>query len=240
MVVQALRRAGAIAAVLLATAVHAGAGPTPARFPPDMSAGERRSLESLAQGADVSTRVDAQPFLIRHDVFEYLLDHPHFATNVARALKLAKYRIWQTPDGLALDDGYGTTGRFWVAHAGPGVRVMRARGAFKKGVLPTIQGDAATMIEYTRSPRPGGKSLIQSTVTGFVRLDSRLLAMGFRFAAAIAQRKADQEALNLMKLFAGVSRELDRNPAKVYERVRAQKDVPGRELEEFGRILGVR
>jgi hypothetical protein len=205
-----------------------------------MSAGERRSLESLAQGADVTTRMDARPFLIRREVFEYLLDHPDFATSVARALKLAKYRIWRTPDGLALDDGYGTTGRFWVAHAGPGVRVMRARGAFRKGVLPAIHGDAATMIEYTLSPRPEGKSLIQSTVTGYVRLDSRLLAMGFRFAAAIAQTKADQEALNLMKLFAGVSRELDRSPAKVYERVRIQPGVPARELDEFGKLLGVR
>src|SRR5262249_26341568 len=65
---------------------------------------ERARVVRMAESADVSTRVDAVPFVARLPVFEYLLDHPEFATHITRMLRLARYRIWQTPRGLYLDD----------------------------------------------------------------------------------------------------------------------------------------
>ena len=57
--------------------------------------------------ASVATRVAAPAFPARREVFEYLLDHPELASHVTRALKVARYRIWRTRDGLFLDDGWG-------------------------------------------------------------------------------------------------------------------------------------
>jgi len=209
-------------------------------LPSGISAADRTRLTEVARDADVATRVDATPFVARLDVFEYLLDHPEFATHVTRTLRLARYRVSQTREGLYLDDGWGGTGYFWVVYAGNGSRVIRARGEFKQALMPTVRGDAVTMIEYDATPAGEGKSLIRTTVSGFVKLDSRLLASMMKIASDAAQRKADLEARRLMKVFARASRAIDDNPAGVYEQLRQRPGVPQRELEAFGRLLNVR
>lgn len=225
--------------MVVLAAGSAGARPQPV-LPEVLPAAEQARLQPIAAGADVSTRVEAEPFTTRRAVFEYLLDHPVLATHITRALKLARYRISRTPEGLFLDDGWGTTGHFRLVHAAEGTRVFHARGQYKKGVLPSIHGEAITAIEYDLTPRPDGRSLVRSSVTGFVRFDSRVVGMGVQLASAIAQKKADREARRLMRLFAKVSRALEEDAAGVYARVAAAPDVPRRELEELGRLLGVR
>src|SRR3954471_19249381 len=135
--------------VAIASVVMAASAP----LPPDLPAGQRARLDAIAQAASVSTRVDAEPFPARPEVFEYLLDHPEFATRVTRVLKVARYRIWRENDGLHLDDGWGAVGRFEVVYAAGGTRVMYARGIYQKRLLPDIHGEAVVMIEY--AVRPG-------------------------------------------------------------------------------------
>jgi hypothetical protein len=197
-------------------------------------------LERLAEAASVATRVETEPFLTRRDVFEYLLDHPEFATHVTRTLRLARYRIWRTPDGMFLDDGWGATGHFAVIHAAAGQRVMYARGAYRQMLLPTINGEAVAMIEYEITPAGDGLDIVHATVSGFVKLESSVLDLATKIAGPIAQRKADLEARRLMRTFARVSRAIEDNPADVYDRLRQRPDVPERQLQEFGRLLNLR
>ncbi|MGH7342183.1 MAG: hypothetical protein ACREKH_16960 [Candidatus Rokuibacteriota bacterium] len=208
-------------------------------LPADLPAAERARLERVAEGASVSTRVDTTPFVTRREVFEYLLDHPDFATHVTRTLRLARYRIWRTPEGMFLDDGWGATGRFAVVHATAGQRVMYARGAYRQTLLPAINGEAVAMIDYEITPTDGGRDVVHATVSGFVKLDSGFLAVAAKIAGPIAQRKADLEARRLMRTFARVSQALETDPVDVYERLRQRPDVPPRELEEFARLLGL-
>src|SRR5712691_1812619 len=126
-------------------------------LPPNLPVPERARLERVAEAASVTTRVDTEPFVTRRAVFEYLLDHPEFATHVTRTLRLARYRIWQTPEGLFLDDGWGAAGHFSVAHAAAGTRVIYARGSFRQTALPTVHGEAVAMIEYRVTPAAGGR-----------------------------------------------------------------------------------
>jgi hypothetical protein len=231
-------------ATLVAICLAWGASSAPAApavtLPPEMRADERARLERLAEAASVATRVETDPFLSRRQVFEYLLDHPEFATHVTRTLRLARYRIWQTPEGLFLDDGWGATGHFTVVHAAAGQRVMYARGSFRQSILPTINGEAVAMIQYGITPIGENRDLVHATVSGFVKLDSGFLAVATKVAGPVAQRKADLEARRLIRVFARVSRAIEDNPADVYERLRQRPDVPARELEEFGRLLKAR
>jgi hypothetical protein len=210
--------------------------PLPLGIPP----AERARLERVAEAASVATRVETDPFITRREIFEYLLDHPDFATHVTRALRVARYRIWRTPEGMFLDDGWGGTGHFAIIHAAAGQRVMYARGAYRQTVLPTINGEAVAMIEYEVTPTGHGRDVVHATVSGFVKLDSGLLALATKIAGPIAQRKADLEARRLMRTFARVSRAIEDAPAALYERLQQRPDVPPRELEEFGRLLNLR
>ena len=181
------------------------ASPAPLALPERMPAAERVRLMRVAEAASVSKQVEAEPFLSRPEVFEYLLDHPEFASHVTQTLKLARYRIWHTPEGLYLDDGWGATGHFNVVYATRGMRVLYALGQYKVRALPGIKGQAVVMVAYGFRPATEGRDVVTSTVTGFVKLDSRVLALASRLASAAAQNKADTEARRLMKVFARVS-----------------------------------
>ena len=240
------RRASLLALVVVLASLSislAGAAPAPPSLPDGIPAAERARLMHLAEHASVSTQVDAEPFVSRPAVFEYLLDHPEFASHVTQALKLARYRIWHTPAGLFLDDGWGATGQFHVVYAAPGTRVMHAVGQYKSKALPAIKGQAIVMLVYGFRPASAGGgdlNLVTSTVTGFVKLDSAVMAFASRLASSVAQNKADTEARRLMKVFARVSRAVQDDPAGVYERLRQRPETPQRELEEFRQLLDLR
>ena len=227
--------AGATALLTLACVVTA-AGPA---LPPDLPAAQRERLEAIAQAAAVSTRVEAEPFPARPEVFRFLLDHPEFASRVTRVLKVARYRIWREADGLHLDDGWGAVGRFDVVHATDSRRVMYARGVYQKRLLPDIHGEAIVMIEYAVRPGANGKPLIASTVTGFVKLDSGFLATATKLMTPVARAKADREARLLVRVFAKVCRATDEKPADLVQQLERQPDVSPHDLAAFRKLLGV-
>jgi hypothetical protein len=227
------------AGVVVAGSVVAGAADGPIELPRQVPAAARARIQPVTDHPSLAVKVDAEPFVARREVFEYLLDHPEFATHVTRALKLARYRIWKTPGGLGMDDGWGTIGTFELVHAAEGLRLMYARGAYQQKLLPDIHGQAVVLIDYSTQPAANGHSRINAAVSGFVRLDSRILAVASRLATSVATKKGEKEARRLVKLFAKTTRAIDTDPAGVFEKVRQRPDVPARELEEFRRLLSL-
>ena len=209
----------------------------PDALPPRIPPGERVRLNQVVESAFVSTHMQLEPYAAQPDLFEYLLDHPVFATHLTRALRLARYRIWRTPEGLFLDDGWGAKGHFEVVHAEAGLRVMYAKGAFEQPILPTIRGRAVVVIEYEFRPAAGGRQTVATAATGYVTLDSRFPGFVRWLATPMAQAKADREARMLLKVFARVSQALNERPDEVYEKLAQRPDVPRQELEEFRRLM---
>src|SRR5437773_10832455 len=212
------------------------ARPVPS-LPAEIPAAERGRLAAIAETASLATHAAGEPFVARREVFEYLLDHPEFATHVTRTLRLARYRIWRASDGLWIDDGWGTVGRFSLVYARDGTRVMHARGRYKQWFLPVIHGQAVVVIEYGAQPAVDGKSRISARVTGFVKLDNPLVELASKFLSAAAEAKAEREARQLVKLFARTTRAIDDDPAGVHELLRQRPDVPRHDLEEFRQLL---
>jgi hypothetical protein len=212
----------------------------PIALPPGLPTAQRAEIEGVTKSAHLTTRVAAEPFLTRREIFEYLLDHPDFATHVTRALRLARYRIWNTPEGMLLEDGWGLRGHFRVVYAANGTRVFHCKGEYQKALVPTIEGEAITTIEYAMAPAADGRTLVTPIVSGFVRIDHRLAVLALKTVSGVAQRKADLEAKRLMRVFARVSRAIEEDATGVWRAVSQQPDVPRRELQEFGRLLNVR
>jgi hypothetical protein len=238
------RGSGVLLAGLLTLLVLASAGSARAAapsLPRGLSPTERARLTPVTTAATLTTRWEAEGFPARLAVFEYLLDHPELTSHVCRALKAARYKIWRTQEGLFLDDGWGARGRLEIAHAGRGVRVMSLRGEFEQRLLPNIAGEAVVVVEYAVTPPAGADALhrIPPTITGFVKLDSRVLAAASRVASSAAREKADKEAQRLAKTLMRVTRAIEENPARVYDLVRQRPDVPGRDLEGFRQVLNL-
>lgn len=233
------RRAFAVILVLAAPALAVSGSTRPPSLPPDLDAAERARLASVTDSASIAIRWEADPFPARRDVFEYLIDHPDFATHVTRALKVARYRIARTKDGLHLDDGWGTRGHFEVVHAANGVRVMHARGEHEQRWLPSVAGEAVVVFEYGFAPGSDGKTRVTPTIASFLRIDSRIFSLLSRLAGPYAREKAEKESQRLAKVFMRVSRALEEDPARVYDLLRQRPDVPARELDEFRRLLNL-
>ena len=237
-----LRRSvhGVVLAVVVLTTgpVEAPAGPAP-ELPAQLPAAARARLQPVTDKASLAVKVDGQAFVGRRDVFEFLLDRPDFATHVTRALKFARYKIWRTPSGLGIDDGWGTVGTFETVWAAAGHRVMYARGVYQHKILPDIHGQAVVSIDYGVEPAANGRSQISAGVTGFVKLDSRLLAMASKMASSVARTKGEKEAKSLVGLFARTTQAIEADPVGVFEKVRQRPDAPPRELEEFRRLLNL-
>ena len=234
------RLSAAVAVVTLVTlAGPALAGRLVPAFPTEVPSAVRARLSPVVDQASLATRIQGESFVARREVFEYLLEHPEFATHVTQALKVARYRIWRTPTGLMLDDGWGTVGALEVVYGAPGVRVMYAKGEFQQPILPNIRGQAVVTIDWTVSPAPDGKNLIAPTVGAFVKLDNPVLSAASVLAGSIAAAKAEKEASRLVRVFQKTTRAIDDNPGALLETLRHRPGTPRRELEEFGRLLSV-
>lgn len=229
----------ALCLLLLLPSAAARAGPD-LDLPPSLPAAERQRLRAVAAAAAVSTETAGEPFEARPAAFEYLLDHPEFATRITRAFRLARYRIWRDAEGLWLDDGWGAVGRFDLVHADRGRRIMYARGRYQPGWLPAIHGEAVVVIAYALGPAADGRSVVAATVTGFVALDSRLLTVLGKALGPVARAKAEREARTLVKVFAKTMRVVEADPAEVRKRLTDDPAVDRRELDAFLSLLGPR
>jgi hypothetical protein len=209
------------------------------RLPAEIPASTRQRLATVTDRPSLAAHADGEPFRARRDVFEYLLDHPEFATHVTRALRVARYRVWTVPGGFGLDDGWGTVGTFEMVYVAPGVRVLHAQGEYQQRVLPSIGGQAIISITYETTPASNGTTTIAAAVDTYVKLDSKLLAATGLLARKVAHAKAEKEGRRLVRVFARTTRAIEENPATVWDAVRARPDVPRRELEEFRRLLSL-
>jgi len=207
-------------------------------LPPQLSPKDRQQFEEIVARAFASTQKGLDPYVVRPEIFEYLLDHPEFASHVTRALKAARYRIWREAGSLWLDDGWGVRGVFTAVYTEPGLRLMHAQGAYRSA-LPDIKGRAVVALAYKFQPAAQGRQQVATTVTAFVQIDSAVVRAIGRLGGPLVQKKADREARQLLRVFSKVSRAIEENPADVYARLRARPDVPKQELEEFRKLLRV-
>jgi hypothetical protein len=194
-------------------------------------------LDEVTRNPSVSARAEGQPFVGRREVFEFLLDHPDFATHISRALRLGRYRMWRTDEGLFVDDGWGATGRVFVVYAASGTRVLYARGEFQHGLLPAISGEAVVTINYDVQPAADGRDLLSAAISSQLKIGGALGDLVAKLAGSLATEKAEKESLRLVRMFARVLQALDEKPAAVYASLRERPDVPQRELEQFRVLL---
>jgi hypothetical protein len=193
-------------------------------------------LDAVTRNPSVSARTAGEPFVGRRDVFEFLLDHPDFATHITQALRLARYRMWRTDEGLFVDDGWGATGQVFVVHATSGTRVLYAKGEFQHKLLPPIPGEAVVTINYDAQPTGDGRDRLVADISSQLKIDGPFGTLVVKLASSLATEKAEKESQRLMRLFARVLRAIEERPAALYASLLERPDVPQRELEQF-RIL---
>src|SRR5262249_46886522 len=217
------------AALLLWPGVGRAVDP-PLVLPSSVPPAERARIENVLAQATVSTRAELEPYPLRLDVFNYFLDHPDFATQVTRALRLARYRVWRDADGLHLDDGWGVKGLITPLYGDGGLRVLYARGHYEQSLMPDIRGQAVIVLRYATRTDHKGRPGLATSLQVFGMLDSKVLS---RLAGAIAQDKAALEARRVLKVFSRLTTHLDRRLDEVLAELQRNPDVSRPELDDL-------
>lgn len=230
------RAAFVIATLLLGAATALAAMPSVV-LPEDLPHADGVELRRVVLGATVSTHVNGQSFVARRQVLEFLLDHPEFTTQLARALDLGSYRVWREPDGLWIHDGGGVVGRFRVVYAAGSRRVVHVRGRYDGRFVPTIHGEVVVDFEYALQPAANGKSVITPAVSGFVKIDNAVVNALARLFHGVATRRAEETASRIVRDFARATQMIEEQPARVHAEVGRHPETSRRDLEEFRRLL---
>ena len=232
---RALAGAAGLAATILLSPGPGSAADPALTLPSSVPPAERARIEKVIAQASITTRAELEPFPLRLDIFNYLLDHPEFATQVTRTLRLARYRIWRDADGLHLDDGWGLKGLVTPMYGEGGLRVAYARGHFEQSLLPDIRGQAVIVLRYANGSDPTGRPGLATSLQVFGVLDSRVLSS---LAGVIAKDKAALEARRVLKVFSRLTTHLDRRTDEVLAELQKNPAVSRPELDDLRRLLG--
>ena len=232
---RALAGAAGLAVTILVWPGPGSAADLALTLPSSVPPAERARIEKVIAQASITTRAELEPFPLRLDIFNYLLDHPEFATQVTRTLRLARYRIWRDADGLHLDDGWGLKGLVTPMYGEGGLRVAYARGHFEQSLLPDIRGQAVIVLRYANGSDTTGRPGLATSLQVFGVLDSRVLSS---LAGVIAKDKAALEARRVLKVFSRLTTHLDRRTDEVLAELQKNPAVSRPELDDLRRLLG--
>jgi len=232
----AVVRAGRVRAFLLAAAslgvAAAGAAVGDGRVPFDRIAPPTQErLKDVMDGAAFQRTVQGLTFRSREPVFVYLLDHPVFATAVARALRVAEYRAEQLPDGTYWgDDARGAKGIIDIVYADPRKRVIYARGTYDRKWLPTIHARLVLILEFEHTTGADGQPRATNDLTGYLRVDDPILGALARLVGPLVGGAVDRKVARTFGVAGRVSERAYDDPAGFLQALQGHPDVDRRDL----------
>ncbi|MFQ5801381.1 MAG: hypothetical protein ACE5JQ_00620 [Candidatus Methylomirabilales bacterium] len=144
-------------------------------FPEDLLNGERgRTLKEVVEDFTLHREISGLRLMGGQAVFEYLLEHPDFAADLARAAGVLKYTVERRGEvEYWANDHKGITGHFEILQAKVGRRVFYAKGKYKKGIF-RIPGRMALVMRFSEE-KDGDFPSVENTLSAYIRLDAALL-----------------------------------------------------------------
>ena len=194
-------------------------------------------VKDVVAGAVVARQVDGIWYRSRKEVFDFLIEHPDFAANVARVLKEGKYRVWQTTAGYAADDGRGAYGFFKPLITDGDRRVFYLEGRYDRPFLPTLSGRLVLVLETVHRTNSGGISYAETRVAGFLRLDSAILERLARVAISLSERLLERRIRRFFRHVERVSRRAYDDPEGLAEELARHPDLPAERVAQFRQVL---
>lgn len=215
----------------------------PLDVPTASLSGEARArAEAVLAQTVFAQRVSGIRHRSREAVFRFLVEHPDFAATIIRALRLGEYRVSPLEDGYWGDDNRGASGVIRVLYADEGRRLFHLAGRYDKRFLPTIEGEILVLLEYRHEDDGEGGSVVESSLTGHLRLDTPLAGAVAQTAAALSRPIVERAVERKVRRFFGMVARLSRwaydEPEQLAAALDGHPEVPeGPLLARFRAIL---
>ena len=201
--------------------------------------------ESFALARDVVSQalvfrqVDGIAFRSRKEVYDYLIQHMDFAADVARMLRVGKYRIRRIPAGFETDDGRGAHGFLKPLYDDGDRRVFYLQGRYDPPILPSIGGRLVLVLDTSHTLAPDGENYAEMRVAGYLRLDSLLAEVIVAVARSFSEEMVQKKVKRFFRDVARVSRRAYDDPDGLIEELARHPDFEAERVAEFRRVLFV-
>ena len=197
----------------------------------------QRLIQPVIQKPQVSRDVADIRYPSRREIWEYLLDYPDFAADVARALREGKYRVHRVGDHYEADDGRGVTGIMKPLHAEAGRRIFYLEGRYDTKWFPTVRGRAVLVLDSDYTEPAGGTPEAEVRVVGYLRIENFLVGALIAIARDFSEKTFDRKVRKFFSHVERVSRRAWEDPQGLVDLLAAQPDLNRERLAEFRRIL---
>ena len=204
---------------------------------------ERLDEESFALARDVVgqalvfRQVDGIAFRSRKEVYDYLIQHMDFAADVARMLRVGKYRIRRTSVGFEADDGHGAHGFLKPLYDDGDRRVFYLHGHYDPPILPSIAGRLVLVLDTSYTQAPDGENYAEMRVAGYLRLDSLLAEVIAAVARSFSEEMVQKKVKRFFRDVARVSRRAYDDPEGLLEELARHHEFEAERVAEFRRVL---
>lgn len=194
-------------------------------------------VRDVVGGALVAREVRDLGFRSRPEVLAFLMDHPDFAADVARALRQGKYRVRRAGDGFEADDGHGVRGVLTPVYAEGDRRLFHLAGRYDPGLLPAIDGRLVLLVDAPHVTGDDGVTYCDLRVSGYLRLDVAGGEVVARVAERLTDRYVDRRVRRFFRHVAALSRRAYDDPEGLALQLSGRGDLPADRLREFERLL---
>ena len=185
----------------------------------------------------VARQVNGITYKSRPDVFQYLLDHPDFAANMARAIKVGKYRVTPVSGGYEADDGRGVHGFLKPVYADSQRRVFYLAGRYDPPIFPSMTGRAVLVLDALHVANPDGTNRAVVTVVGFLKVDSVLARIVAKVLRDFTHAAVDRKVRRFFRHVEKVSARAADDPAGLAQEIQRHPELPAGQVAEFSRLL---
>lgn len=204
---------------------------------------ERLDEESFALARDVVgqalvfRQVDGIAFRSRKEIYDYLIQHMDFAADVARMLRVGKYRMRRIATGYEADDGHGSHGFLKSLYDDGDRRVFYLQGRYDPPILPSIAGRLVLVLETTHTLAPDGENYAEMRVAGYLRLDSLLAEVIATVAQSFTEEMVQKKVKRFFRDVARVSRRAYDDPDGLIDQLARHPELEAERVAEFRQIL---
>ena len=174
-------------------------------------------VRDVVRGAALAREVRDITFRSRKPVFDYLLDNPDFAAEVARVLRQGKYRIRRVGDGFEADDGHGGRGTMRFLLNEEGRRVYYLQGKYDPPLLPTLTGRLVILLDAEHVDGPDGVTYCAMKFAGYLKLDNAMADAAARVMQMFSEDQVDKRVRRFFGHVAAVSRRAYNDPEGLAE-----------------------
>jgi len=196
-----------------------------------------REVRDVVGGAFAVREVQNIVFRSRPAVYEFLLDHPEFAAEVARALRRGKYQLRRSGEVYELEDGPFARGRVRQLLAEGGRRVFLMEGRYEPPLVPLLAGRIVLVLDSEHVEGSDGQIYCQIAVAGHVRFDTELTAWVARVSRSLSETRVEGKVRSFFKHAAVVSRRAYDDPEGLAELMASQPGLNSHTLAAFREVL---